>query len=459
MAAADGLIWGALSAAGEKLRKTPACPRSERARARDIDSARLHTLLTVDAAQVEQWRLLDGAWSRAPEIATRYGVDPDCLTASLDGYARELIAAGVEHEYRLVPTVLTSCPGLPHEPARPAGRLRPRHQRAVLHPGCAHRLVPGLPGLDRHRGPLLLTPTGVSTPACGPGANPNTRAARFHDAPCYACGPRGRPAGPLPFRAPRLRLVRPLQGPRPRRGGRGLAVAGAPSSSDRTGQAGRATASTCTAADHRRVPGVRRAAVERRHGARAHRRRASRPAGGWAYCTGCEATPHPTMEAPWLTGPARSPGRGRLRRRGRPGPDRDRRRLRRRRTARHGAGRRPLLGGPIARMWGGRVHGLVPRLLGTAETAAEAAAEDAGGQLPDGWDDLPGRYDDGRPLPDGIASTSRSPSTCCARSATAWPTPPAGNWPRVSTPARTSSSYGPGCAPRSPARARSSARA
>jgi hypothetical protein len=112
LAAADGLIWGALTAAGEKLRKTPACPRSERARSREIEPARLHTLLPVDAAQVEQWRLLDGAWSRAPEIAERYGLDPECLTASLDGYARELIAAGVAHEYRLVPIVLTSCMGL-----------------------------------------------------------------------------------------------------------------------------------------------------------------------------------------------------------------------------------------------------------------------------------------------------------------------------------------------------------
>ncbi|MFD5788586.1 hypothetical protein ACFWH1_18430 [Streptomyces sp. NPDC127037] len=111
LAAADGLIWGALTAAGDKLRKTPACPRSERAKARDIESARLHTLLSVDAAQVEQWRLLDGAWSRTGEIAARYGLDPVCLTASLDGYARELIAAGVEHEYRLVPSVLTSCLG------------------------------------------------------------------------------------------------------------------------------------------------------------------------------------------------------------------------------------------------------------------------------------------------------------------------------------------------------------
>ncbi|WP_327123663.1 hypothetical protein [Streptomyces sp. NBC_01727] len=111
LAAADGLIWGALTAAGEKLRKTPACPRSERGKTRDIEAARLHTLLPVDSTQVEQWRLLDGAWTRAGEIAGRYGLDPECLTASLDNYARELIAAGVEHEFSLVPTVLTSCSG------------------------------------------------------------------------------------------------------------------------------------------------------------------------------------------------------------------------------------------------------------------------------------------------------------------------------------------------------------
>ncbi|MFD4315001.1 hypothetical protein [Streptomyces sp. NPDC058548] len=111
LAAADGLIWNALTAAGEKLRKTPACPRSERARSKDMPSARLHTILSVEPTQVEQWRLLDGAWTRAPEIAGRYGLDAECLTASLDEYARELIAAGVGHEYRLTSTVLTNCVG------------------------------------------------------------------------------------------------------------------------------------------------------------------------------------------------------------------------------------------------------------------------------------------------------------------------------------------------------------
>ncbi|MFZ3595046.1 phage minor head protein [Streptomyces sp. BH104] len=58
--------------------------------------------------------------------------------------------------------------------------------------------------------------------------------------------------------------------------------------------------------------------------------------------------------------------------------------------------------GRIARMWGYRVRGLVRRLLGVAEIAATAAADDVDGVLPDGWDDLPGRHDDGRPLPPGI---------------------------------------------------------
>ncbi|MFG2404266.1 hypothetical protein ACGFR8_07980 [Streptomyces brevispora] len=112
VAAADGLIWAALSAAGEKLRRTPACPRSQRAQAREVQSAELHTLLRVEAVQVEQWRLLDGAWSRIPEVAGRYGMDPECLTTSLDTYCRELIAAGVVHSYDVVPAAISTCTGV-----------------------------------------------------------------------------------------------------------------------------------------------------------------------------------------------------------------------------------------------------------------------------------------------------------------------------------------------------------
>ncbi|MEV5677056.1 hypothetical protein [Streptomyces sp. NPDC052179] len=110
--AADVLIWSALTAAGKTLRNTPACPRSERGRYRDVDPATMHTLLPVDFEATTRWRLLDGAWARVPQIAQRHQVDAECLTASLDDYVRGLIAAGIGHDYELVPSVLAPCVGL-----------------------------------------------------------------------------------------------------------------------------------------------------------------------------------------------------------------------------------------------------------------------------------------------------------------------------------------------------------
>ncbi|MBT2490637.1 hypothetical protein J7E96_19380 [Streptomyces sp. ISL-96] len=62
----------------------------------------------------------------------------------------------------------------------------------------------------------------------------------------------------------------------------------------------------------------------------------------------------------------------------------------------------------IAAMWSARVPRLVRRLLGVAETAAHQAADDVDVPLPDGWDDLPARYDDDTlpaQLGDYVAST------------------------------------------------------
>ncbi|MGW1989586.1 phage minor head protein [Embleya sp. NPDC001921] len=58
----------------------------------------------------------------------------------------------------------------------------------------------------------------------------------------------------------------------------------------------------------------------------------------------------------------------------------------------------------IASMWRARVPRLVRRLLGVVETAAVTAAESVDAPLPDGWDDLPGRYDDDRQLPASLGS-------------------------------------------------------
>lgn len=57
----------------------------------------------------------------------------------------------------------------------------------------------------------------------------------------------------------------------------------------------------------------------------------------------------------------------------------------------------------IARMWTSRMPRLVRRLLGVAETAAHQAADSVDATLPDDWEDLPGRYDDGRELPPSMS--------------------------------------------------------
>jgi 2'-5' RNA ligase len=56
----------------------------------------------------------------------------------------------------------------------------------------------------------------------------------------------------------------------------------------------------------------------------------------------------------------------------------------------------------IAGMWSRRVPRLVRRLLGVTEQAAETAAGQVDAELPDGWDDLPGRHDRDEELPEGI---------------------------------------------------------
>lgn len=56
----------------------------------------------------------------------------------------------------------------------------------------------------------------------------------------------------------------------------------------------------------------------------------------------------------------------------------------------------------IGTMFRQRVPRLVRRLLGVTEQAAESAAGQVDAELPDGWDDLPGRQDRGEELPEGI---------------------------------------------------------
>jgi hypothetical protein len=100
IAAVDGIAWNAMWQAGQKIMRTPACPRPDRGAARDLAaSASVHTKHPVEEQDVTAWRLLDGAWQRVPEVAARYGVHADTLTAALDDYATALLVSGQAHSY------------------------------------------------------------------------------------------------------------------------------------------------------------------------------------------------------------------------------------------------------------------------------------------------------------------------------------------------------------------------
>lgn len=101
VAAVDGIAWAALSAAGQKIMRTPACPRQYRGSARELRAtASVHTRHPVPSHDdVAGWHLLDDAWSRVPEIAERYGVDGNVLTAALDSYVSALLVSGQPHTY------------------------------------------------------------------------------------------------------------------------------------------------------------------------------------------------------------------------------------------------------------------------------------------------------------------------------------------------------------------------
>lgn len=114
IAAVDGIVWSALTAAGQKIMRTPACPRPDRGRARELTaSASVHTRHPVSSEDIVAWRLLDDAWVRVPEIAERYAVDGDVLTAALDDYVSALLITSQPHVYENVTRMLAQSGILP----------------------------------------------------------------------------------------------------------------------------------------------------------------------------------------------------------------------------------------------------------------------------------------------------------------------------------------------------------
>ena len=105
--AVDGLVWTALAVASRKLTLTPLVPRSARGMARELlDTAAVHVRHSVPDGDVAAYKLLEGAWTRVPVIAARYGVDPLALAAALDSYVSALLTAGRQHEFDNVPRLL-----------------------------------------------------------------------------------------------------------------------------------------------------------------------------------------------------------------------------------------------------------------------------------------------------------------------------------------------------------------
>lgn len=95
--AVDGCIRRALERAGKKLNslgrsgRTPYLTEQEA-----ID---YHTTVIIDIHMVERHRLLSGAWDRAPEIASWYGLDSDKLVGVLESYCRNLLTSGTKHDF------------------------------------------------------------------------------------------------------------------------------------------------------------------------------------------------------------------------------------------------------------------------------------------------------------------------------------------------------------------------
>lgn len=106
-AAVDGILWAAVHAAGERIMRTPACPRPARTAARELSAhGMVHTTHPVPESGVRDWHLLDNAFVRVPEIAARYGVDDQSLAHALDSYATALLTTGQPHTYENTVRVL-----------------------------------------------------------------------------------------------------------------------------------------------------------------------------------------------------------------------------------------------------------------------------------------------------------------------------------------------------------------
>ena len=97
VAACDGLVYRALERAGQRLRNKAGKPAGGPAIVACADPTILHTTIDVSTfSNVHE--LLEGAWSRVPTIAERYGVPNEELLTAIDSYTRGLLVSGQAHD-------------------------------------------------------------------------------------------------------------------------------------------------------------------------------------------------------------------------------------------------------------------------------------------------------------------------------------------------------------------------
>lgn len=108
LAACDGIIHRAFEIGGRRLHNRAS--RKDGGTSIECgDPTTIHTRFDATTfATVHE--LLDGAWSRVPVIADRYGLDPDSLLVALDSYARGLLVNGLPHTVERLHNALKMAP-------------------------------------------------------------------------------------------------------------------------------------------------------------------------------------------------------------------------------------------------------------------------------------------------------------------------------------------------------------
>lgn len=102
--AIDAVIHRALERAGQRYRSRT--NRSQRSTLNDIAACSVHTATTVLPEAIDELGLLDDALDRLPDVADRYDLPLQVLTASVTDYLRELLTDGEEHRRERVPDLL-----------------------------------------------------------------------------------------------------------------------------------------------------------------------------------------------------------------------------------------------------------------------------------------------------------------------------------------------------------------